>query len=1527
MSDQHIHVHPYRLTGSSAHRLEELLMDQNAGALKDGTFHLTNLKGSKAEIVAPEEFSGSNYDQTFLQGIDVKTYKQATSYITAKMRPNSDYNILRTDRLGEYTTKLHVTSSADKVQHRILVLDEPEYFDDNTSPASLGMSGVAGSRAQLDTSVNKAKARIYNKSYRERRDLGQADLFQDGTAYKDTTTVDPTEIVGVKLRGDGSVAGQSVEFPPYMVHATDRTSADGAIEIFPIRSVADRSTPEHPHTAQGVKADLNLIDLYRKSDVMTHQSQKLGSRKLVIGRSVRSYTSFICTQSTTVNNDTIVFGLGGISCTLTLRDAGVNISSLNSSTKYIILDLGNATTGNWNSVGASGTPVVGQVFTSTGTVGSTTGIVQEYAKYIGVKSGSSIAIEVVKGSSDNQFATRLSTAFNNVRSLGMRVSSTVTTNTVFLREVLDRKTTRGVSVTITDSSASSTKKITTATTIGAFVAEFFRYADYVYETGKTKALGGYDYYLDGVESFGIEVLDNAEAVKLQVATSPMADSDDANDLVDLDAYVPWLAQMRSGTFGESHIGPINTQGYVAPQHAASSPFEDNSDKDIAGVRITDANTFAALPNFFLTDKRTTLTGRQYTAHNSLLFQTVWNNSVKSFVTSSHSAAYGSSLKTELGTEGQPTGDAGTATLSTKDNGNVAHGLTAGQRITLIDHLGDKIDYFVSNTADAGKSHLASVNEGDVLEASPTGKIVTIKQLEVGKVYKIATLGTGNWDKVGADDSPAVGESFVANAARRTGTNATAYESTMASRSAGSTKGIAVGFDTSGATTQNGFLTLLKAAIEHANGHNGTILVSANPSDGASIQTRTLTQSGPGSGHGNSAIVENLTTISSTNFSGGAISVKFEKTSPYFAESKHYAMKGAPALFSNTFPAVLAISGSHHLSGRAHDGSGAGGFKDDSPWTVSYWMSGSDSRATHLTSTRDIIHFKNDPFDTADHYPNVENFKIRHYVSSNRGALYVSLYDNDFYPSNHHRVTFVFGAVRAGKTVTGYRNSAQENSLFRTLRGGDSWNHIAVTYDGGMHSTATHSSDEPYKGTNSGTTYRNFLQSLENETRPADDTVTKGDTINISDSNSLVTSTATKYVITSLGNTTNAQWQAVGVTAGKEAVGTVFTAGATSGTGTGTVKLKSTKYFETPNVSSTSTQVLYDYGNDQYDPYTVERGNAASGRVECPVRLFLNGVDITAGCLEKIIHTSVRTTGHNIRYGSDYLQSSAAASATLTYTGNLSVGQTITLISADNHSKTYEICLNAGTPSAGNVKVVLSAADDGDGVFTDLRNQIVGLNGHGSGRFSAVLDTTANELTITQVAHGSAGNTSIVHTLGNTTPSSPAAFTGGRNAGDFRDIQHTGPARSLATAETARDALDTPYAGHTVSKSKIVIGGLANATSPIEKTVKRTSTNNFSTSTTTSQRTRVYAHQNSNYISEVAMWNTKLTDSNILAVWELSKFNDVLFTVEKPMAEAVTRMGASFEEGVDKDHVHETKGFVFASTEHGTDSLAFGGLKK
>ena len=91
---EHVHVgHPIRQRGTSAHTREELQGDKDATALLNGTFKELNhddedhvrfnssafkplheygdLKGTQAIIVAPESFSGTDYDQTFLQGIDV----------------------------------------------------------------------------------------------------------------------------------------------------------------------------------------------------------------------------------------------------------------------------------------------------------------------------------------------------------------------------------------------------------------------------------------------------------------------------------------------------------------------------------------------------------------------------------------------------------------------------------------------------------------------------------------------------------------------------------------------------------------------------------------------------------------------------------------------------------------------------------------------------------------------------------------------------------------------------------------------------------------------------------------------------------------------------------------------------------------------------------------------------------------------------------------------------------------------------------------------------------------------------------------------------------------------------------------------------------------------------------------------------------------------------------------------------------------------------------------------------------------
>jgi len=153
--------------------------------------------------------------------------------------------------------------------------------------------------------------------------------------------------------------------------------------------------------------------------------------------------------------------------------------------------------------------------------------------------------------------------------------------------------------------------------------------------------------------------------------------------------------------------------------------------------------------------------------------------------------------------------AATATVTVAD-GDAAHGLTAGQKITITAHDGTIVDYFVSDTADGGVAHLAAVTAGATLKS--TGAIT-------------ATLTAG-------------------------------------------ATGQAVGFDTSGATTQNGFLALLKAAMEDASGHGAKITVSAVPGAADGAQSITLTQASNGAS-GNTFITENVANLTSTNFTGGA----------------------------------------------------------------------------------------------------------------------------------------------------------------------------------------------------------------------------------------------------------------------------------------------------------------------------------------------------------------------------------------------------------------------------------------------------------------------------------------------------------------------------------------------------------------------------------------------------------------------------------------------------------------------------------
>tara|TARA_R100000458_G_scaffold36844_1_gene34294 strand:+ start:543 stop:3536 length:2994 start_codon:yes stop_codon:yes gene_type:complete len=157
--------------------------------------------------------------------------------------------------------------------------------------------------------------------------------------------------------------------------------------------------------------------------------------------------------------------------------------------------------------------------------------------------------------------------------------------------------------------------------------------------------------------------------------------------------------------------------------------------------------------------------------------------------------------------GVSTGNSGFTAVVVAD-GDAAHGMTAGEKITLTSSDGTIIDYFVSDTGDGGVAHLSAVTAGATLKS--TGSIT-------------------------------------------------------ASLTSGAT-GISVGFNLSSGT-QNAYLVLLKAAIEHANGHNGKIVVSSVPGvdDGPQSIILYQTTAGP---EGNTSITTDISQLTAPAFDGG-----------------------------------------------------------------------------------------------------------------------------------------------------------------------------------------------------------------------------------------------------------------------------------------------------------------------------------------------------------------------------------------------------------------------------------------------------------------------------------------------------------------------------------------------------------------------------------------------------------------------------------------------------------------------------------
>jgi phage tail sheath protein FI len=127
---------------------------------------------------------------------------------------------------------------------------------------------------------------------------------------------------------------------------------------------------------------------------------------------------------------------------------------------------------------------------------------------------------------------------------------------------------------------------------------------------------------------------------------------------------------------------------------------------------------------------------------------------------------------------------------------------------------------------------------------------------------------------------------------------------------------------------------------------------------------------------------------------------------------------------------------------------------------------------------------------------------------------------------------------------------------------------------------------------------------------------------------------------------------------------------------------------------------------------------------------------------------------------------SSATAKISYTGQPSDADTITLVSTDGTSKTYEFDTDT-TITAGNVSVTISG-DDADATYAALKTAIEGASGH-NGKLS-VAHTDNNDavgdFTITQDQPGRSGNRAITATIANSTV--PATFTSGKGENIFTE---------------------------------------------------------------------------------------------------------------------------------------------------------------
>jgi len=226
------------------------------------------IKGSRAEIVTPVEYSGSNTLQKYNQGVYVNDISTLINPSTVQLRPNNDYL---------------------KIKNGVFVQALVGAYDDTEAPVTFG-SATGKSTVSFSSKARPEGDRgsgyaIAPSHFLLDNDLGQPDSYQDGTAFEETTTrLDPVVII--------QTDPEALVVPFNVVNAADQTSMDGLIDVFDTRKKIEREL-EIPFSLRGTRGDLGIPDTYRRSLLVEDQVELISVRK----KEIRGQTKYSGTDA------------------------------------------------------------------------------------------------------------------------------------------------------------------------------------------------------------------------------------------------------------------------------------------------------------------------------------------------------------------------------------------------------------------------------------------------------------------------------------------------------------------------------------------------------------------------------------------------------------------------------------------------------------------------------------------------------------------------------------------------------------------------------------------------------------------------------------------------------------------------------------------------------------------------------------------------------------------------------------------------------------------------------------------------------------------------------------------------------------------------------------------------------------------------------------------------------------------------------------------------------------------------------